>query len=108
MTNMRLAFWMVASVALFLASPARAADPGNVTGLWLVTDYPAITARAGESTTIKLKLQNAGLAPETVTLSVSDVPAGWKATLLGGGSPVGAAMAATNDSVPLQLRLDIP
>jgi uncharacterized membrane protein len=108
MTNMRLAFWMLASFALLLASPVRAADAGNVTGLWLVTDYPAITARAGESTSVKLKLQNAGLAPETVTLSVSDVPTGWKVVLLGGGSPVGAAMAATNDSVPLQLRLDIP
>jgi uncharacterized membrane protein len=108
MTNMRLAFWMLASFALLLAAPSWAADPADVKGLWLVTDYPAITARAGESASIKLKLQNAGLAPETVTLSVADVPPGWKAVLLGGGSPVGAAMAATNDSVPLQLRLDIP
>jgi len=108
MTNMRLAFWMLASFGLLLASPAWAADAGDAKGLWLLTDYPAITARAGESTTVKLQLQNAGLAPEAVTLSVTDVPPGWKAVLLGDGSPVGAAMAAINQSVSLQLRLDIP
>ncbi len=105
---MRLAFWMLASFALLLASPSLAADASDLKGLWLVTDYPAITARAGESTSVKLQLQNAGVAPESVALSVSDVPPGWKAVLLGGGSPVGAAMAATNESVTLQLRLDIP
>src|SRR5580692_661937 len=101
MTNMRLAFWMLASFALLLASPCLAADASDLKGLWLVTDYPAITARAGESTSVKLQLQNTGLAPESVALSVSDVPPGWTAVLLGGGSPVGAAMAATNESVTL-------
>ena len=35
-------------------------------------------------------------------------PQGWTATLLGGGQPVAAAMVATNDSISLQLRLDVP
>jgi len=105
---MRLAFWMLASFALLLASPCLAADASDLKGLWLVTDYPALTARAGESTSVKLQLQNAGVAPETVFISVSDVPPGWKAVLLGGGSPVAAAMPATNETVTLQLRLDIP
>jgi uncharacterized membrane protein len=48
------------------------------------------------------------LAPERLTLSVSGVPAGWTATLMGGGQPVAAAMPATNASVPLELRLDVP
>jgi len=41
-------------------------------------------------------------------LSVSGVPAGWTATLMGGGQPVAAAMPASNASVPLELRLDVP
>ena len=41
-------------------------------------------------------------------LSVAGVPAGWTATLMGGGQPVGAAMPATNSSVSLELRLDVP
>ena len=36
------------------------------------------------------------------------MPSGWTATLLGGGQPVAAAMVATNQSVSLQLRLDVP
>ena len=55
-----------------------------------------------------LRLQNYGLAPERLQLSVDGVPQGWTATLLGGGQPVAAAMPATNDSVSLQLRLDVP
>ena len=43
-----------------------------------------------------------------MSLSVSGVPTGWTATLLGGGQPVAAAMPATNDDVPLDLRLDVP
>ena len=36
------------------------------------------------------------------------MPAGWTATLIGGGQPVAAAMPATNSSVSLELRLDVP
>jgi len=39
---------------------------------------------------------------------VSGVPTGWTATLMGGGQPVQAAMPATNASVSLELRLDVP
>lgn len=96
-------------LALVSAAHAFAADtPAHIKGLWLTTDYPSVTARAGDSTTMKLKLQNFGLAPERVALSVDGLPSGWHAMLLGGGAPVTAAMPATDDNVPLQLRLDIP
>ena len=64
--------------------------------------------RPGEVATIRFKLQNAGLAPETLALSVDGVPAGWKADILGGGQPVAAAMPGVNESVSLQLRVDVP
>jgi uncharacterized membrane protein len=64
--------------------------------------------RPGTTSTIALRLQNYGLSPDRFTLSVADVPKGWSATLLGGGQPVGAAMTATDSSVSLQLRLDVP
>lgn len=97
-------------LSLALAAPSFAADTtnGHLKGLWLTTDYPSVAARAGDSTTIKVKLQNYGLAPERVGLSVDGLPSGWTATLLGGGAPITAAMPATDDSVPIQLRLDIP
>jgi uncharacterized membrane protein len=79
-----------------------------VKGLYLLSDYPAVSVRPGTTSTVALKLQNYGLAPERYKLSVTGVPKGWTATLLGGGQPVAAAMPATDASVGLQLRLDIP
>ena len=64
--------------------------------------------RAGESASLKLKLQNNDLPPAPVALGADGVPQGWKATILGGGVPVTAAMPATNESVNLTLRVDIP
>lgn len=77
-------------------------------GLFLTTDYPSQTVRAGEVTTIRLKLTNAGLPPEPVALAVKDVPAGWKIDILGGGQPVAAAMPGVNQDVSLQLRVEVP
>jgi len=77
-------------------------------GLFLTTDYPSQTVRAGEVTTIRLKLTNAGLPPEPVALALKDVPAGWKIDVLGGGQPVAAAMPGVNQDVALQLRVDVP
>jgi uncharacterized membrane protein len=103
---MRPRFSFLASLLLLaLAPPAFAAAP---TGLWLITNYPAITARAGATTTLSLKVENANLPPERVALAIDGVPSGWTAEFLGAGSPVAAAMPATNASVALQLRLDIP
>jgi uncharacterized repeat protein (TIGR01451 family) len=77
-------------------------------GLFLTTDYPSQTVRAGEVTTIRLKLTNAGLPPEPVALALKDVPAGWKIDILGGGQPVAAAMPGVSQDVALQLRVDVP
>jgi len=104
------AFYLAPFAIVFsLISPAHAADvPRDIKGLYLMTDYPAVTVRPGTTSTIPLRLQNYGLAPERYQLSVSGVPQGWTATLLGGGQPVAAAMPAPDQSVSLQLRLDVP
>jgi uncharacterized membrane protein len=90
------------------APAAPAADKPEVKGLFLLTDYPTVSVRPGTTSTLSLRLQNYGMAPENFALSVDGVPSGWTATLLGGGQPVGAAMPATDQSVSLQLRLDVP
>jgi uncharacterized membrane protein len=94
--------------ALIFATAAFAAERPDVKGLFLIADYPAISVQAGTTTTVPLKLQNLGLAPERYTLSLSGVPAGWTATLLGGGQPVAAAMPATDGTTSLDLRIDVP
>jgi uncharacterized membrane protein len=98
-----------AAAAVLVTPLARADDaPKDVKGLFLMSDYPAVTLRPGETSTVNLRIQNYDMAPDRLALSVSGVPEGWTATLLGGGQPVAAAMPATNSSVALSLRLDVP
>ena len=96
-------FLVIATVA------ADAADkPSGVTGLYLTTRYPALTVRAGETTTIDLSLRNFNLPPQEVALSVPQLASGWKATVLGGGQPIESAIVAPDSEEKLQLRLEPP
>lgn len=100
---------LAVSILLLTTAAAFAAGPqGGITGLFLTTHYPALTIRAGETTTIDLSLHNYRLPPQGLTLSVPEVASGWKATILGGGQPVGAAEVEPDSDQPLQLRLEPP
>src|SRR6201993_2380606 len=95
--------------ALAISGLARADEPKNdVKGLFLLTDYPAVSVRPGATSTVSLRLQNYDLPPERFDLSVTGAPPSWNPTLIGGGQPIAAAMPATNSSVSLELRLDVP
>ena len=103
------ALFSLALLAVAPAVPAGAQDtPPPVKGLFLLTDYPAVTVRPGTTTTVNLRLRNYALPPERFTLAVTACRRAGPSTLLGGGQPAGAAMVATNDSTTLQLRLDVP
>jgi uncharacterized membrane protein len=93
--------------AFCIAAHAEEAK-NDVKGLFLLTDYPAVTLRPGTTSSINLRLQNYGLPPERLGLSVAGVPSGWTVSLIGGGQPIAAALPATNSSVALELRLDVP
>ena len=101
---------LLAVLFLVLATVgARAADkPSGITGLFLTTRYPALTVRAGETTTIDLSLRNFNLPPQQVALSVAQIASGWKATVLGGGQPIESAIVAPDSEEKLQLRLEPP
>lgn len=100
---------LMASAAMALAAAAaHAQSTHNVKGLYLTTDYPAITAQAGATSSISMQLRDYGMPPTRLSLSVQGVPQGWTATLLGGGQPVGAAMPTPDDSVTLQLKVKVP
>jgi len=96
------------SKVVFISKAMADDAPKDVKGLFLMSDYPAVTLRPGETSTVGLRLQNYDMTPERLALSVTGVPTGWTATLLGGGQPVAAAMPATDSSVSLSLRLDVP
>src|SRR5437899_12746671 len=102
-----IALFSVVFCALAVLSPGWAEEAKNdVKGLFLLTDYPAVTLRPGTTSSINLKLQNYGSPPERLALSVTGVPAGWTATLIGNGQPVAAALPPTNGSGALELRPD--
>ncbi len=103
-----VALFSVVLCAAFCTAAIAEEAKNDVKGLFLLTDYPAVTLRPGTTSSINLKLQNYGLPPERLALSVAGVPAGWTVTLIGGGQPVAAALPATNANVPLELRLDVP
>jgi len=93
------------------ADPREAAKPAGaseLTGIYLSTQYPALTVRAGETATIDLTLHNYRLPPQQLSLSVPQAASGWKATILGGGQPVSAAMVGPDGNEKLQLRLEPP
>jgi uncharacterized membrane protein len=104
-----IALFSVVFFSLALSGLARAEDVKNdVKGLFLLTDFPAVSVRPGATSTVSLRLQNYDLPPERFDLSVTGAPPNWNPTLIGGGQPIAAAMPATNSSVSLELRLDVP
>src|SRR5437016_4280380 len=105
-----IALISVVFAALAVAGPlgAQESPKNDVKGLFLLTDYPAVSVRPGTTSTVNLRLQNYNMSPERLALSVAGAPAGWTATLVGGGQPIAAAMPGTNASVTLELRLDVP
>jgi uncharacterized membrane protein len=105
-----IALISVVLAALALSGPVGAQEPpkNDVKGLFLLTDYPAVSLRPGTTSSVNLRLQNYALPPERLELSVAGAPSGWTATLIGNGQPVAAVMPATNANVTLELRLDVP
>ena len=75
------------------------------TGLWLTTPYPEFSAQAGKDVSVPLSLANRGLPPQRVELGVDGLPDGWKWEIDGGGKPVTAAIAGSDGTVGLTLKL---
>lgn len=113
-----VAVWCLVLAAGFgAAGPAVAADkpaakaaaaPSGITGVYLITPYPALTVRAGETTTIDLSVHNFRLPPQQFSLLVAQAASGWKATILGGGQPIEAVIVGPDSEAKLQLRLEPP
>jgi uncharacterized membrane protein len=98
----------VSFLLILVAATANAADQPAIAGLFVTTRYPALTIRAGETTTIDLSVRNFRLPPQLLALAVPQIANGWKATILGGGQPVAAVEVAPDSEERLQLRLEPP
>ena len=90
-----------------------AADqPSNIPGLFLTTKYPALTVRAGETSTLDLSLRNFRLPPQSLTVTVPEIAStlgvGYK-TAANGCSLLKARLgvARTGDVIRLAMSLGV-
>ncbi len=87
---------------------AQNPPPADVKGLWITTDYPTLSLRAGEETKLNIALVNYNLAPQRADVAVDAVPDGWSVELRGAGRPVAAAFIEHNAKSNLELKLRVP
>jgi len=97
-----------AQTSLTPMAPMPTVAPQTAAGLWLLTDYPELTGEIGKEAKISLTLQNAGLPPERVALSVDGLPQGWNWKLMGAGHDVSAAMVGPDEKKSLTLSITPP
>lgn len=94
-----------------ISSPAlaqTAAPDPKLTGLWLTTDFPALTEAIGDEIAIDIHLENRNLPPQQVKLAVAGIPAGWGWSFTGVGNEVKAAMVRPDQAMDLKLKLTPP
>lgn len=103
-----IAVGMASTAPQSYAQTAASAASQAPTGLWLTTPYPEFSAQAGKNVSVPLSLANRGLPPQRVELGVDGMPDGWKWEIDGGGKPVTAAIAGSDGTVSLTLKLTPP
>src|SRR5262249_60959793 len=89
--------------AFCIAAVAEEAK-SDVKGLFLLTDYPAVTLRPRTTSSINLKLQNYGLPPEGLGLSGGGGSSGLAGAPVGGGQPGGGGVGAPHSTRPRAVR----
>ena len=94
--------------ALPLAAQTTNAPPPDVKGLWITSDFPNVSLRAGEEAKLNIALINYNLSPQRTDVTMQNVPAGWSVELRGGNRPVGAAFVEHNAKSSLELKLKVP
>lgn len=100
-TRVSRLFAPLAAAALALASLVPSA--GAVEIISLTTSYPAVVAAPGSKITFPIDVET--VEPGRVDLAVSGVPAGWTASLRGGGFVVDAVLTTADE--PTEVRLDV-
>ena len=104
-----LSIGLLGSMVLTSAALAQSAvsDP-KLTGLWLTTDYPALTQALGDDISIDIYMENRSLPPQSVKLGVKGLPADWKWEFSANGNAVVAATVRPDQMIGLKLKLLVP
>lgn len=96
----------LAAIGLLLSSTLALAPTAVAAGLTLSTPYPSVVV--GPGSTVGFDIGVVANANEQVSLAVSGVPAGWTATLRGGGYVVTGVQTDANGKATVRLEVQIP
>jgi len=100
-------FTIFSLMLVTLLWPASVQAAGSSPNLSVSTTYPSEVVQLGESVTINIDVQATNL-PQTVEMSMEEIPAGWTATFRGGGRIIQSIYVDANSSGSLDVRLDPP
>lgn len=92
---------VAAYVLAFAAAPVAADD-----GLEITTPYPAVAVAPGSKVSFDLTVASAQTA--NIALSVAGAPAGWKASILGGGYVVDGVAGSPDTDGKARLDVEVP
>jgi uncharacterized membrane protein len=95
--------WLAFTASALLVLVPLAAPVGAVEILSVTTPFPAVVAAPGSKVSFDINVDTA--SPGRVNLSLTGTPAGWTATLRGGGFVVDAVETSSGD--PAEVRLDV-
>jgi len=94
-------------IMLTLFWPTIAQAQGDPPNLSVSTTYPSQVVQLGESVTVSLSVEAADI-PQTVEMSMEQMPEGWTATFRGGGRVIQSIFVDANSSGTVDVRLDQP
>jgi len=107
---MKRSLFTISTLSLMLATlfwPLSVQAAGSTTNLFISTTYPSEVVQLGESVSISINV-NATDTPQTVAMSMGEMPDGWTATYRGGGKIIESVFVDANSSGTVDLHLDPP
>jgi uncharacterized repeat protein (TIGR01451 family) len=99
---------LVPAMAAAQQGPAGPGPESRLTGLWMTTDFPAITEAIGEGISLDVHVENRSLPPQAITLDVKGLPSGWSWEFSGNGNRIGATMVRPDHTVDIKLEIAPP
>lgn len=96
------------ALVLTLITPAAAMKAKASGGLELYTDYPGISAKAGDSENISMYVANDTGSAVEACLNVVSLPEGWEGYFSGDGSRVSRVHVQDGDQMSVSFQLQIP
>ncbi|MBM4339365.1 MAG: hypothetical protein FJ110_07455 [Deltaproteobacteria bacterium] len=97
---------LLSSALVFAAEEKEKKDTRPERGIAVYSEFSTVSVAKGETVRMDLTLENKGRADETIDVTISTVPKGWKATMKGGSFLVAGMYVTNGKSRNLSLNLE--